>query len=100
MEIKKTVEGDKVTVAIDGRLDTNAATDFAKEMDEIIGVDVKHLVLNMIDCGYVASSGLRVILNAQKKMNANQGTMVLTNVNGDVMEVFDMTGFSDILTFE
>ena len=54
----------------------------------------------MKNCDYVASSGLRVILNAQKKMNALHGTMVVKNVINDVMEVFEMTGFADILTFE
>ena len=52
------------------------------------------------DCDYVASSGLRAILGAQKKMNSLQGTMVVKNVVSDVMEVFEMTGFADILTFE
>ena len=99
MEIKTRTEADKAFVTLVGRLDTNAAVDLTKALDEVLAGDVKDLTLDMVDCNYVASSGLRVILNAQKTMNTKQGTMVLKNVSGDVMEVFDMTGFSDILTF-
>jgi len=61
---------------------------------------VKELVIDMEKCAYVASSGLRVILQAQKSINRVQGSMVVKNVNETVMEVFEMTGFSDILTIE
>lgn len=100
MEIKKSQNGSEVAMAIAGRLDTNAATDFGKAIEEALVDGVTAFTLDMADCAYVASSGLRVILNAQKKMNSLQGTMVLKNVVSDVMEVFEMTGFSDILTFE
>ena len=61
----------------------------------IEGVD--SFVLDMKDCDYVASSGLRAILNAQKKMKSLGGKMIVKNVISDVMEVFEMTGFADIL---
>ena len=72
----------------------------SKQENESLKEGVESFVLDMKNCDYVASSGLRVILNAQKKMNALHGTMVVKNVINDVMEVFEMTGFADILTFE
>ena len=88
MELKKQQEGNKLIVSVSGRLDTNAAPIMMKEFE-----------LDMGACDYVASSGLRAILWAQKKMNGLGGSMVVKNVIGDVMEVFEMTGFADILTF-
>lgn len=100
MEIKRTQNDTQLIMEISGRLDTNAAPKLIAEIDESLVEGVKSFVLNMADCDYVASSGLRAILGAQKKMNALQGTMVVKNVVSDVMEVFEMTGFADILTFE
>lgn len=100
MEIKKMQEGTDLTMEINGRLDTNAAPKLIEEINESLVDGVESFVLDMKDCDYVASSGLRAILNAQKKMNALHGTMVVKNVIDDVMEVFEMTGFADILTFE
>ena len=98
MEIKKMQEGTDLTMEINGRLD--AAPKLIDEINESLVDGVESFVLDMKDCDYVASSGLRAILNAQKKMNALHGTMVVKNVIDDVMEVFEMTGFADILTFE
>ncbi len=100
MEIKKTQNGSDLVMWVSGRLDTNAATKLIAEIDDNLVDGVKSFVLDMEDCDYVASSGLRAILGAQKKMNSLQGTMVVKNVVSDVMEVFEMTGFADILTFE
>lgn len=100
MEIRKMQEGKGLIMEIDGRLDTNAAPKLLEEINESLKEVVESFVLDMKNCDYVASSGLRVILNAQKKMNALHGTMVVKNVINDVMEVFEMTGFADILTFE
>ncbi len=100
MEIRKMQEGKGLIMEIDGRLDTNAAPKLLEEINESLKEGVGSFVLDMKNCDYVASSGLRVILNAQKKMNALHGTMVVKNVINDVMEVFEMTGFADILTFE
>lgn len=100
MEITKKIEADNLIVMITGRLDTNAANDLMKELENSITEEVKHFELDMANCDYVASSGLRIILWAQKKMNSLAGTMIVKNVIGDVMEVFEMTGFADILTFE
>lgn len=100
MEIRKMQEGKGLIMEIDGRLDTNAAPKLLEEINESLKEGVESFVLDMKNCDYVASSGLRAILNAQKKMNALHGTMVVKNVINDVMEVFEMTGFADILTFE
>lgn len=100
MEINKTENGAELIMEISGRLDTNAATKLIGELDNTLVEGVKSFVLDMSSCDYVASSGLRAILGAQKKMNSLQGKMVVKNVASDVMEVFEMTGFADILTFE
>lgn len=100
METKTTKNGTELVMTLFGRLDTNAAPRMIAELDNLLVEGVERFVLDMADCDYVASSGLRAILGAQKKMNSLHGTMVVKNVVGDVMEVFDMTGFADILTFE
>ena len=100
MEILKVEEGNKITMSISGRLDTNAAPALTEAVEDALVDGVEVFVIDMAECDYVSSSGLRVILGAQKKMNYIHGTMIVKNVIGDVMEVFEMTGFADILTFE
>lgn len=100
MEITKTQQGSELSIAITGRLDTNAAPVLGEEIEKSLVDGVEGFVLDMENCDYVASSGLRVILGAQKKMNSLQGTMVVRNVSESVMEVFEMIGFADILTIE
>lgn len=100
MEIKNERDGSKMTVSVMGRLDTISASVMQSKLDELLDDSIKEFVLDMAECDYVASSGLRVILGAQKTMNSLGGTMVVRNVIGDVMEVFEMTGFADILSFE
>lgn len=99
MEVKVTKNEAQVTISVSGRIDTTTALTLGEEFNKNLTEDVKDFVLDLADCDYIASSGLRVILQAQKTMNSRQGSMVVKNVIGDVMEVFDMTGFSDILTF-
>lgn len=85
-----------MTIVIEGRLDTVTAP----ELDKIISEDlesVSDLVLDLAKLEYISSAGLRVILKAQKLMNT-KGSMSVANANDDVMEIFDITGFSDILT--
>ncbi len=100
MDISKIVNETEVTIKLSGRLDTTAAPELIELLDEILVDGVELFVLDMEECDYVASSGLRAILGAQKKMNAIHGKMIVKNVVSDVMAVFEMTGFSDILTFE
>lgn len=96
MTITRTNEGDAVMLALEGRLDTITAP----QLEEVIKSEldsVQYLVFNMEGLDYLSSAGLRVILAAQKKMN-KQGKMEVKNVNETVMEVFEVTGFTDILT--
>ena len=96
IEIKRTAE--VTTIDIVGRLDTTTAPELDKTINEDVA-DVKNLVLNFKGLEYISSAGLRVLLGAQKKMQ-KVGTMKLINVCEEVMEVFEMTGFADILVIE
>ena len=98
MNIEKKIENGNVTLTVSGRLDTTTAPELEKTVDSILG-GTKELVFDMTGLEYISSAGLRVILKAQKAMNA-QGSMKLTGVNDSIMEVFDITGFLDILTIE
>ncbi len=98
MEIKKEQNGNALTMFLSGRLDTVAAADFEKELEASL-TDVTSLVLDCKDLTYVASSGLRTFLMAQKRMN-KQGTMTMRHVQDAVMEVLAMTGFDDLLQIE
>lgn len=100
MKISKTKQENTLIISVKGRLDTNAAPALGEVVEKSLVSGIEHFVLDMAECDYVASSGLRVIIGAQKKMNALHGTMVVKNVDAVVMEVFEMVGFSDILTFE
>ena len=95
IEIKK--DAKKTVIEIAGRLDTTTAPALDATVNEISGT--KCLVLDLKGLEYISSAGLRVLLGAQKKMN-KIGEMKLINVCEDVMEVFEMTGFADILTIE
>ena len=98
MEIIKNQEGNTLTVSVEGRLDTMTAPSFESELSGSIK-DITSLVLDFSKLEYVSSAGLRVILSAQKTMNT-QGEMKITNVNEEIMDVFEITGFADILTIE
>ena len=98
MTIEKKINGEAVTLIVSGRLDTQTAPELEKELDSILS-GLEELTFDMTNLEYVSSAGLRVILKAQKAMNA-QGSMKLTGVNDSIMEVFDITGFLDILTIE
>ena len=98
MTIEKKINGESVTLIVSGRLDTQTAPELEAELDSVLA-GLKELTFDMTNLEYVSSAGLRVILKAQKAMNA-QGSMKLTGVNDSIMEVFDITGFLDILTIE
>ena len=98
MTIEKKINGEALTLIVSGRLDTQTAPELEKELDSVL-TGTKELTFDMTNLEYVSSAGLRVILKAQKAMNA-QGSMKLTGVNDSIMEVFDITGFLDILTIE
>ena len=98
MTIEKKINGEALTLIVSGRLDTQTAPELENELDSVLS-DIKELTFDFANLEYVSSAGLRVILKAQKAMNA-QGSMKLTGVNDSIMEVFDITGFLDILTIE
>lgn len=85
-------------VGVVGRIDTTTAPQLGEEVTKAMEGTEK-LILDFAQVGYISSSGLRVLLSAQKTMN-KQGSMVLKNVREEIMEIFDVTGFADILTIE
>ena len=98
MKITKTIEGSKLTLALEGRLDTTTAPQLEAEVKGALA-GVSELVLDFSQLEYLSSAGLRVILAAQKIMN-KQGQLVIRHVNEIILEVFEVTGFRDILTIE
>ena len=98
MTIKLTKNADVTIIEVSGRLDTTTAPALDKTINEDIG-DAKNIVLDVKEMEYISSAGLRVLLSAQKKMQ-KIGSMKVINVCEDVMEVFEMTGFADILVIE
>ncbi len=98
MNIRKTLEDEKLTVALEGRLDTVTAPQLEGELRTAVS-GVSLLVFDLAALEYVSSAGLRVLLSAQKVMN-RQGSMSIRNVTPEIMELFDVTGFSDILNIE
>ena len=96
MTIKKTKNGTSLTVAVEGRVDTTNASEFENGVKTALdGID--ELVLDFTKLNYISSAGLRVLLSLQKTMNT-QGEMKITGVNETVRDIFEVTGFSDILT--
>ena len=98
MTINKNLDGNKLEIALEGRLDTVTAPSLEEEIKSSID-GIKELVFDLKDLVYVSSAGLRVLLSAQKTMN-KQGTMTIKNANEEVMEIFEVTGFIDILNIE
>ncbi len=98
LNIEKTQEDNALVVTLDGRLDTTTAP----ELEEVLQAsypDVDTLTLDLDKLEYLSSAGLRVLLSAQKHMS-KKGGMTVTHVNETIMEIFEITGFSDILTIE
>ena len=98
MNIEKNLNGTTLTLTVSGRLDTTNAPQLEGELKTSLP-GVEHLILDFSELAYLSSAGLRVLLGTQKIMN-KQGDMVVRNVNETVADIFDVTGFSDILTIE
>ena len=98
MQIQKKSDGDKLLLEISGRVDTTTAPELESCINESTK-GVKELVLDLKDMAYISSAGLRVLLKAQKAMN-RQGSMVIRNVSDEIRDIFDVTGFLDIMTIE
>ena len=98
MTIDKKQNGSALSIALEGRLDTTTAPELEAELKSSLN-GVSELVFDFEKLDYISSAGLRVLLSTQKIMN-KQGTMKIMHVNDMIMEVFEVTGFSDILTIE
>ncbi len=97
MTINKTANGSELLISVAGRLDTTTSPQLDDELKSLDGVE--KLVFDLKELEYISSAGLRVLLSAQKVMN-KQGSMVIKNVNETINEIFEVTGFVDILTIE
>ncbi len=97
MTITKTLENKKAILSVEGWLDTNSAPELGREIEALS--DIESLILDFDKLEYISSAGLRILLSTQKIMN-KQGSMVIKNVNEDVMDIFNITGFVDFLTIE
>lgn len=98
MNISTKTEGGKLTIGLEGRLDTTSAPQLEGVLRETLR-GVTELEMDFAQLAYISSAGLRVLLSAMKLMK-KQGSMVVRNVNETVMEVFEITGFADMLTIE
>ena len=99
MTINKKVDGSKMTLSLEDRLDTTTAP----QLENVLKVslyEIKELTMDLEKLEYLSSAGLRVLLAAQKQMQKQGGEMVVMNVNETIMEVFEVTGFVDILTIK
>ena len=98
MNIKKTQNGNQLTVALEGRLDTVSSPELESELKGSLD-GINDLVFDISELEYISSAGLRVLLSTQKVMN-KQGEMTITGTNEAIMEIFDVTGFVDILNIK
>ena len=98
MIITKNMDGETLTFTLEGRLDTTTSPQLEAELKQSVG-GVTELIFDFSGVEYISSAGLRVLLAAQKVMN-RQGSMKLTGVRPEINEIFEITGFSDILTIE
>lgn len=98
MEIKKTRDGDELTVAVSGRLDTTTAPQLEEALKPELG-NVKKLTFDFEGLEYISSAGLRILLQTAQSME-DMSDMVVTNTNSDIDDIFEVTGFSEILTIK
>jgi anti-sigma B factor antagonist len=99
MDISITKDGNTNTIAIKGRLDTLTAPELQAPLSESVK-QCKKTVLDCAELEYVSSAGLRVLLMAEKASKAGKTALVIRNISAEIREIFDMTGFSEILTIE
>lgn len=98
MKITEKSNGNQLCISLEGRLDTTTAPELEKALSGSLN-GVTELTFDMAALDYLSSAGLRILLSAQKQMN-KQGSMKVMNVNETIMEIFEVTGFADILTIE
>jgi anti-sigma B factor antagonist len=98
MTITKTLNEKELVIGLEGRLDTTTSPELESELAQSLE-GVETLIFDLRGLEYISSAGLRVLLSSQKKMS-QQGGMKVRNVNEDIMDIFDITGFTEILTIE
>ena len=98
MNIKKTKQAGKLTISVTGSLDTTTAPALEAALNDALD-GVTELVFDLKELEYISSAGLRILLSSMKAMN-QKGSMKVINVNRDIMEIFEMTGFSEVLTIK
>ena len=98
MTIEKRLDGKTLNILLTGRLDTTTAPQLEADLKQVLD-GVEKLVMDLEKLEYLSSAGLRVLLSAQKTMN-KQGSMVICHVNETILEIFEVTGFAEILTIE
>lgn len=99
MTISADKKGSKLVLSLEGRLDTTTAPELEKEIGEYLD-DVNDITFDCNGLEYISSAGLRVLLSAQKAMNKKEGKLVVKNINDTIREVFEVTGFTDVITIE
>ena len=99
MVIKDKANGQELTIALEGRLDTVTSPELSRFLENALN-DIKELVFDFEELEYISSAGLRVLLATQKTMNDKKGTMKIIGMSEIVKEIFDVTGFSDIMNIE
>lgn len=99
MDIKVEKNGATTTISPVGRIDTTTSPELEEKIKEVID-SLDRLIFDFASVDYISSSGLRVLLSAQKIMNKKSGSMTLTNVKDEIMEIFEVTGFDSILSIE
>lgn len=99
MEISKQQKGSKLVIALEGRLDTMSSPQLEEELKRGVLDDITELTFDLSKLDYISSSGLRVLLAAHKTM-MNKGVMYVTGSNATILEVFEVTGFSDLLNLK
>ena len=96
MTIEQLKNEEKLTLAVEGRIDTKTAPELEKTLQDVLD-SIKELVFDFAKVSYISSAGLRVLMMAQNQMN-QQGTMTILHANDDLKEIFEVTGFTEILT--
>ena len=99
LNIQKALEAGAATLTLEGRLDTATAPVLQQTLDALLP-ELTELALDFTALEYISSAGLRVLLTAQKQMNRQAGTMKLVGVSREILEIFEVTGFADILTIQ
>ena len=95
MKISKRLDGTALTISVEGRLDTTSAPELETELASSLN-EITELSFDFAGLEYISSAGLRVLLSAQKKF-VSKATVIILNANDDIKEIFDVTGFADIL---